>query len=150
MWKKYSTARQATDDNIIRRMRIACWTPKATNTHSEHVTLLAFPWNNGGTNAPNVPWLPYWFLHISDRNAKIRTLCTLCALCSLYGARDASFSYSTTNKMHLFLKLFILLKRSTYFGRSLRPSSGAQNCTYGNRHMSKSCCYLLLADASSR
>jgi len=26
-------------------------------------------------------------------------------------------SYSTTNKMHLFLKLFILVKRSTYFGR---------------------------------
>jgi len=46
--------------------------------------------------------------------------------------------------MHLFLKLFILLKRSTCFGRSFRLSSGAQNCTYGNRHMSKSCCYLLL------
>jgi hypothetical protein len=28
------------------------------------------------------------------------------------------YSYSTTNKMHLFLKLFILVKRSTCFGRS--------------------------------
>ena len=45
--------------------------------------------------------------------------------------------YSTTNKIHLFLKLFILVKRSTCFGRSLRPSSGAQNCTYGNRHTEK-------------
>ena len=27
----------------IRRMRIACWVPKATNTHSEHVILIAFP-----------------------------------------------------------------------------------------------------------
>jgi hypothetical protein len=27
----------------IRRMRIACWIPKATNTHSECVILLAFP-----------------------------------------------------------------------------------------------------------
>jgi hypothetical protein len=27
----------------IRRMRIACWIPKATNKHSEHVILLAFP-----------------------------------------------------------------------------------------------------------
>ena len=27
----------------IRRMRIACWIPKATNTHSEYVTLIAFP-----------------------------------------------------------------------------------------------------------
>jgi hypothetical protein len=52
-------------------------------------------------------------------------------------------SYSTTNKMHLFLKLFILVKHSTCFGRSFRPSSGAQDCTYSNRHMSDSCCYLL-------
>ena len=27
----------------IWRMRIACWIPKATNTHSEYVTLIAFP-----------------------------------------------------------------------------------------------------------
>jgi len=27
----------------IRRMRIACWIPKATNTHSEHVLLTACP-----------------------------------------------------------------------------------------------------------
>ena len=33
------------------------------------------------------------------------------------------------------LKLLILVKRSTYFGRPFRPSSGAQHCTYGNRHM---------------
>jgi len=26
----------------IRRMRIACWIPKATNTHSEYVTLIVF------------------------------------------------------------------------------------------------------------
>ena len=38
-------------------------------------------------------------------------------------------SYSTTNKMHLFLKLFNLVKRSTCFGRSFHPSSWAQNCT---------------------
>ena len=27
----------------IGRMRIACWIPKAANTHSEYVTLIAFP-----------------------------------------------------------------------------------------------------------
>ena len=27
----------------IRRMRIACWITKATDTHSEHVLLIAFP-----------------------------------------------------------------------------------------------------------
>jgi len=29
--------------NIVRRMRIACWTPKAADTHSEYVIPKAFP-----------------------------------------------------------------------------------------------------------
>ena len=40
--RKCGTARKATDDNIIRRMRIGCWVTKATNTHSEFVMLTAF------------------------------------------------------------------------------------------------------------
>jgi len=40
--EKYGTARQATDDNIIRRMRFACWIHKATGTHSEYVIFIAF------------------------------------------------------------------------------------------------------------
>ena len=39
---KYEKLRQATD-NIIRRMRFACWLTKATDTHSEYVILIAFP-----------------------------------------------------------------------------------------------------------
>jgi hypothetical protein len=31
-----------------------------------------------------------------------------------------------------YLKLLILVKRSTCFGGSFRPSSGAQNCVYNN------------------
>ena len=31
------------DDNIIRRTRIACWITKATDTHSEYATFIAFP-----------------------------------------------------------------------------------------------------------
>jgi hypothetical protein len=41
--ERYGAARQATDDNIIRWMRIACWITKATDTHSEHVTLFFSP-----------------------------------------------------------------------------------------------------------
>ena len=41
--EKYGTGRQATDGNIIRRMRIACWITKATDTHSEYVIVIAFP-----------------------------------------------------------------------------------------------------------
>jgi len=39
---QHGTARPATDDNIIRRMRIACWITEATDTHSEYV-IIAFP-----------------------------------------------------------------------------------------------------------
>jgi hypothetical protein len=42
--EKYCTAGQATDDNIIRRMHFACWITKATDTHSEYVIRIAFPW----------------------------------------------------------------------------------------------------------
>jgi hypothetical protein len=38
----YCGSKQATD-NIIRRMRFACWITKAKHTHSEHVILVAFP-----------------------------------------------------------------------------------------------------------
>jgi hypothetical protein len=43
--KKYGIARQATDDNIIWRMRFACWIIKATDTHSAYscVIIIAFP-----------------------------------------------------------------------------------------------------------
>jgi len=40
MWKN-TTARQATDDNIILRMRFECYINKATDTYSEYVILIA-------------------------------------------------------------------------------------------------------------
>jgi len=40
---KYGTSGQATDDNIIWRIRIACCVNKSTNTHSDCVILIAFP-----------------------------------------------------------------------------------------------------------
>ena len=40
--EKYSRAREAKGDNIIWRMRIAWWTPKGTNIHSEYVILVVF------------------------------------------------------------------------------------------------------------
>jgi len=40
--EKYCRAGQVTDDNIIRRMHIACWIPKATNIHPYYVTLTAY------------------------------------------------------------------------------------------------------------
>jgi len=41
--KNYDRAVQATDDYIIRRTRVSCCITKATDTHSECVTLIAYP-----------------------------------------------------------------------------------------------------------
>jgi hypothetical protein len=41
--EKYGRTGQATDDNIIRCMRFACWITKATDTHSEYGIRIAFP-----------------------------------------------------------------------------------------------------------
>jgi hypothetical protein len=40
---KSGRAEQAADGKMIRRMRIACWITKATDTHSEYVINTAFP-----------------------------------------------------------------------------------------------------------
>ena len=39
---KYGTAKQATDDNVMRQMHIVCWIPKGLQGHSEYVVLIAF------------------------------------------------------------------------------------------------------------
>jgi len=41
MWKTF--VEQDRPQMAIRRMRIACWIMKATNTHSEYVILITFP-----------------------------------------------------------------------------------------------------------
>jgi hypothetical protein len=58
------------------RMRITCWIPKATNTHTEVVYyLLLFNCNNGCTNAPQyyaVCTLPVLFM--------TKKVCVYCAV----------------------------------------------------------------------
>jgi hypothetical protein len=40
---KYGSFRRTTDDNVKWSLCVACWITKATDTHSEYVTLIAFP-----------------------------------------------------------------------------------------------------------
>jgi len=40
--KNYFTCRLATEDNIMRRMRLAYWITKVTETHPEYVILISF------------------------------------------------------------------------------------------------------------
>ena len=65
--EKYNTAGQTTDDNIIGllRMRLACWITKATDTHTEHAILIAFPTAK----------------MVSEKHLSI-TLCVHCLFCS--------------------------------------------------------------------
>jgi len=50
--EKFGTFRQATDENIVLCMCIACWIAKATNTHSEYVMPLLLDGNIGCAKAP--------------------------------------------------------------------------------------------------
>ena len=50
--KKYGTAKQATDDNIIWSMCFAFWINTATDMHSEYVILLILHSNYGYKNGP--------------------------------------------------------------------------------------------------
>jgi len=59
---KYGTAGQATDDNIIRRVRFACWVIKATDAHSEYAIVIAFPrqqWLRQRASMLQVPGLSF-------------------------------------------------------------------------------------------
>jgi hypothetical protein len=40
IWGKYGTDSQITDNNILRRMRVARWLTKATDTHFEYVIII--------------------------------------------------------------------------------------------------------------
>jgi hypothetical protein len=56
--EKYGGAGQATDDNIIQRMRFACWITMATGKHTQNMEyLLLFHGNSGYPNAPQCYFL---------------------------------------------------------------------------------------------
>jgi hypothetical protein len=68
----HSRARQATDDNILRRMRFACWITKATNTNSENIKSIAFPvqeWLGEGASVLRYSALPVCYCCFDLYNA---------------------------------------------------------------------------------
>jgi hypothetical protein len=58
--EKYGRNRQATYDNITRRLRIAFWITKVTYPHSEYVIIIAFP---------RQQWLPRTRLNVAFTRA---------------------------------------------------------------------------------
>jgi len=70
--EEYGRAGQATDDNIIRRMRFTCWMTEATDTRSEYVILLAFPrqqWLRERVSLLRCTTLPFFCFPFSSRNS---------------------------------------------------------------------------------
>jgi hypothetical protein len=81
-------SRQATDDNTIRRMPFACWVPKATNTPSEYVILISFPWQQ---------WL-------CERASMLR-LYIRCLSCWTYIIYDPPITYSLILPLIIFAEI---------------------------------------------
>jgi len=69
----------------IWHMRIACWIPKVTYTHSEYVIILLFHYNNCITNAPQyyVLRIPPCCLPLTNITLTSHSLCYFCTSCSV-------------------------------------------------------------------
>ena len=59
---------QATDDNIIWRMRIVCWTNKAINTHSDYEILIAFLQQNWLHERASMQSYTYFACLVQNKN----------------------------------------------------------------------------------
>ena len=59
--KKYGRTRQATDGNIIRRMRTARRIPKPTDTHSEYLSFSTQQWSQECVSMLRLRALPVFF-----------------------------------------------------------------------------------------
>jgi len=73
---------QATDDNLVRRTRIACRIPNAPNTHSEYVILIAFPRQQ----------------RLRERASLLRHTYNACLVPITSAERDADIGVSSVNK----------------------------------------------------
>ena len=157
--EKYYTAGQATDDNIIRLMRFACWVTKTRNTHSDYVTLL---FHYQKWLRESAPILRYTCI-VSPAGI-IFSSCCFCLFSrvtspELYFIRNRYLfdlvkyilDHHTTNKCtncmsfilnHFFKTLSLLLKVSISYRLS---SSGSTvhlpPCTRNNVHNYRICCH---------
>jgi len=66
----------------------------------------------------------------------------LWCLCGIIRIFNNIISIVKPTRCTIVSNLFILECQSTCFGRSFRPSSGVQHCTYSNRQMSNRYCCL--------
>jgi hypothetical protein len=118
--EKYDRSRRATDDNIIRRLCVAAWIPKTTDTYSQYVirTALMQQWLHECAWMLRYAYIAYLvnplspelnpicyllallahdFIHVSRIRVKLLTLWLLMSY--IYGAPslDVSRSHTTTH-----------------------------------------------------
>jgi hypothetical protein len=92
--EKFGRARQATDDNIIRRMRFACWITKATDTHTEYAILIAFPRQQWLCESVSVLRYAYLACLVKSICAScIRKLAQTSGHASVFGRKIKQFNY---------------------------------------------------------
>jgi hypothetical protein len=97
--ENYGTAKQATDDNTIRRMRFACWVIKATDTDSEHVIVIAFQpqqWLRERASTIRYSTLPLLLV----LNPAIRTVTVMPSVVWLKTQYYISIIWTYTNLLH--------------------------------------------------
>ena len=117
----------------IGRMGFASRIPKATNTHSECVTFIAFPQQQ---------WL-------RERAPVLHHTYIASLNLTFIGPCIVKYSYSTTNKMHLLSQIIYSCKTLCMF-RTVFPSIiRSSKLRIQQRYMSNSCCYLLLSGMRS-
>ena len=110
MRKKYCTAGQP--QMTIWRMRIACWIPKATNTHSQYVKLIAFAlqqWLQESASSLRSTYIAHHQAH------SVLQVCASCRLLFLSKQTTCSPQMSPTgDAVPIFPLLFIYRHKSRH------------------------------------
>jgi len=78
--EKYGRARQATDDNIIRRMRIACRIPETTNTQTQYVINITVPlqqWLYERASILHYTYIVCLFQYTSSYSPYLNAVCSI-------------------------------------------------------------------------
>ena len=100
--EKYGAVRQATDDNIIGRMRIARLVNKCTDVHSEYVILTAFPLQQMVTwKRLDVTFTPTLSLFFFTTKIFQFTFLPPSSLCAQTASSFSLFKFDTNSVYHL-------------------------------------------------
>ena len=108
--EKYCRAGQATDDNVIWHMCIACWIPKATSTYSEYVIPVAFSLQQWLHESASLLRYTY-FACLFDANVKYPlnySMCTWPLFSKLYDSAFGSCTALTLGSRSKTILAFVL------------------------------------------